>query len=202
MLRQEKMKHTQVETVISWKGRRRSWILHLSAIVVLVTSLYAQEVSRPNVPDAINAPAAEEPILLLHALGSQIYICQPASDGQPTWVLKAPDAKLRNQQGTMVGRHYGGPTWKDNDGSEVTGKAVAKVDSPDPASIPWLLVIASGHSGQGVLTQVTSIQRINTRGGMPPPAAQCNTQASKAEVQSKYTADYYFYAPRQAALPK
>jgi hypothetical protein len=33
-------------------------------------------------------------------------------------------------------------TMKHNDGSEVTGKASAKVDSPNPDSIPWLLVAA------------------------------------------------------------
>jgi hypothetical protein len=56
-----------------------------------------------------------------------------------------------------------------------------------------LLVTATGHSGDGVLSRVTSVQRIHTMGVGPPPAADCD--ASIAGVKSKYEADYYFYAP-------
>jgi uncharacterized protein DUF3455 len=62
-------------------------------------------------------------------------------------------------------------------------------------SIPWLLVSVTGHSGEGVLGRVTSIQRVQTRGGLPPPAAECNPAKQNAEAKSAYTADYYFYAP-------
>ena len=72
---------------------------------------------------------------------------------------------------------------------------MARVDSPDSDSIPWLLVTATGHSGEGVFSRVTSIQRIHTKGGLPPPAADCNGSKQNLEVKSSYTADYYFYAP-------
>ena len=150
---------------------------------------------RPDVPDKIKAPAGEEVVLLAHATGSQIYVCQAGTDGKLAWGLKAPEAELHDQQGATIGRHYAGPTWKDNDGSEVTGKAVAKVDSPDTDSIPWLLVAVTGRSGNGVLSRVTSIQRIYTRGGLPPSQADCNAAKQNAEAKSSYTADYYFYAP-------
>jgi hypothetical protein len=147
------------------------------------------------VPDKIKAPAGEEVVLQAHATGSQIYVCQPGTDGKPTWILKAPDAELHDQQGAVIGRHYAGPTWKDNDGSEVKGKAAARVDSPDPDSIPWLLVSVTDHSGDGVLSRVTSIQRIHTKDGQPPPAVDCNPSKQNTEVKSGYSADYYFYAP-------
>ncbi len=146
-------------------------------------------------PDKIKAPAGEEIVLQVHASGSQIYVCQPATDGRLAWTLKAPEAELRDQHGAIVGRHYAGPTWRDNDGSEVTGKAVARVDSPDAGSIPWLLVTVTGHSGDGVLSRVTSIQRIHTKGGVPPPAADCTPSKQNLEVKSSYSADYYFYRP-------
>jgi len=154
-----------------------------------------QSASRSDVPDKLKAPAGEEVVLLAHATGSQIYVCQPGTDGKLAWTLKAPEAELHDQQGAIVGRHYAGPTWKDNDGSEVTGKAVAKVDSPDADSIPWLLVTVTGHSGEGMLSRVTSIHRIHTKGGLPPPAADCNASKQNIEAKSSYTADYYFYAP-------
>jgi Protein of unknown function (DUF3455) len=79
--------------------------------------------------------------------------------------------------------------------AKITGKAAAKVDSPDADSIPWLLVSVTGHSGTGVLSRVTTIQRIHTKGGQPPPAGDCNASKQSVEIKSSYSADYYFYAP-------
>src|SRR5882762_6116780 len=131
----------------------------------------AQE-SRPDVPEKIKAPAGEHLVLVAHATGFQIYSCQVGVDGQPAWSLKAPEAELRDIKDQVIGRHYVGPTWKHNDGSEVTGKLVAKVDSPDADSIPWLLLTSDKHSGTGALQDVSSIQRIHTKGGQPPTAAR------------------------------
>jgi hypothetical protein len=173
-------------------------ILRLLCTVVLIGAAInasAQGVPGSDVPDKIKPPAGEELVLRAHALGSQIYVCQTSADGKYSWVLKAPEAELRDQQGALIGRHYAGPTWKHNDGSEITGKAVARVDSPDADSIPWLLVTITAHSGNGVLTRVTTIQRIHTKGGQPPPASDCSTSKQNVEVKSSYTADYYFYAP-------
>jgi len=153
----------------------------------------AQGNQRPEVPDQIKAPPAEDLVLVVRASGSQIYTCQQGADGKPTWTLKAPDAELRDLQGSVVGKHYAGPTWKHNDGSEVTGKMSAKVNAPDADSIPWLLLSATGHSGNGVLSKVSSIQRVHTKGGQPP-AGVC--EASAGEKKIAYTADYYFYAAK------
>ena len=170
-------------------------LLQIAVLIGVATQANGQRVSRPDVPDKIKAPAGEEVVLQAQGTGSQIYVCQPGTDGKFAWALKAPEAELHDQQGAVIGRHYAGPTWKDNDGSEVTGKAVARVESPDSDSIPWLLVTATGHSGDGVLSRVTSIQRIHTKGGMPPPASDCVTSKQSVQVKSSYTADYYFYAP-------
>jgi hypothetical protein len=132
--------------------------------------------------------------LVAHASGWQIYTCRTGTDGRFLWTLKAPDAELKDQDGTILGSHFAGPTWKLKDGSEVTGKAVAHTDSDDPDSVPWLLVEAVGHAGTGLLTTVTTIQRVNTHGGKPP-AAGCDDSHRDAETKSSYTADYYFYSP-------
>ena len=170
-------------------------LLQIAALIAMVIPASAQSVARPDVPDKIKVPAGEEIVLLTRATGSQIYVCQAGPDGKLAWALKAPEAELHDQQGALVGRHYAGPTWKLKDGSEVTGKAAARVDSPEPDSIPWLLVTVTGRSGEGVLSRVTSIQRINTKGGQPPPAADCNPARQNEEIKSAYTANYYFYAP-------
>jgi hypothetical protein len=154
----------------------------------------AQKISPPNVPAAIQSRPGEEVALLAHASGSQIYTCRAGADGKFAWTLKAPDAELKDQNGKVIGSHFGGPSWKLRDGSQVTGKASAHVDPEDANSIPWLLVDVMGHSGNGLLSPVTTIQRVNTHGGKPP-AEGCDESHHDTETKSSYTADYYFYAP-------
>ena len=132
---------------------------------------------------------------MVHATGFQIYVCRPDANGKPSWTLKAPEAELFDEQGKVIGKHFGGPTWQLNDGSQITGKMVAKVDAPDPGAIPWLLVTVTGHSGSGKLSGVTSIQRVNTVGGLAP-TTECSESSGEVEFKSSYSADYYFYARR------
>lgn len=133
---------------------------------------------------------------MARASGFQIYVCQPDAESKPAWTLKAPDAELFDEQGKSIGKHFGGPTWQLNDGSQITGKMAAKVDAPDPRAIPWLLVTVTGNSGNGALSGVTSIQRVNTVGGLAPGAAEFTQQSGEVEFKSSYSADYYFYARR------
>ncbi len=170
-------------------------LLPIALLLATVTSAAGQAIPRPDVPDKIKAPAGEEVVLVTHASGSQIYVCQAGTDGQPAWTLKAPDAELHDAQGAVIGRHFAGPAWKLNDGSEVTGKPGARVDAPTPDAVPWVLVAVTAHSGNGALSRVTTIQRIHTAGGVAPPAADCTAAKLNVEVKSPYTADYYFYAP-------
>jgi hypothetical protein len=114
-------------------------LLQTGLLIGVVTLANGQGVSRPDVPDEIKAPANEQVVMQARASGAQIYVCQRGADGKMGWTVKAPEADLHDGQGALIGRHYAGPTWKHKDGSEVTGKAVARVDSPDSGSIPWLL---------------------------------------------------------------
>jgi len=103
----------------------------------------AQQPSRPEVPEKLSAPAAEHVILQAHATGSQIYVCQAGPDQKLAWVLKAPEADLSDSHGDVIIKHYAGPTWHHNDGSEVVGKVAARQDAPDATDIPWLLLTAA-----------------------------------------------------------
>jgi hypothetical protein len=169
----------------------------LAALAHALTNTEAKANAKPlsDIPAGIQTPTGEKLILRAQASGTQIYVCGQGADGKSQWTLKGPQADLHDRKGAVIGHHYAGPAWKHNDGSEVTGKAVAKVDSPDPKSIPWLLLTASGHSGDGVFAQVTSVQRIHTKGGQPPPATDCDASKVNTEAKSGYTADYYFYSP-------
>jgi hypothetical protein len=161
-----------------------------TAGATLSFSLTAQEV-----PKQIEPPANEQLLLHVHAKGDQVYACKAADGGQFTWTLKAPDAQLFDKDGKPFGKHFAGPSWEANDGSRVTGKAVANSPSPDADSIPWLLVNILTHEGSGVLSRATTIQRLNTKGGKAPSSG-CDESHAGQELRVPYSADYLFYAPK------
>lgn len=146
-------------------------------------------------PAALRPPAGERELLVAHAQGDQIYTCKSTAD-RYLWTLKQPDAKLFDDSGQPLGRHYAGPTWEWNDHSAVTGKLIASSPSADPRSLPWLLLSAVNHSGTGALAHVLSIQRLNTRGGVAPLIG-CDAPHVGAETRVHYTADYHFFGPSE-----
>lgn len=175
-----------------------NWIV-FTIVLLTATMASAQKdapapESAPDVPDAIAVPTGLEPVLFVHASGSQIYTCQADAEGKYSWTLKAPEAELKDRKDKVIGQHTAGPTWKLKDGSEVTGKAAAHVDSLDSDSVAWLLVDVVNNSGKGALAKVTKIQRVHTHGGKPG-SDPCDESHKGAETKSSYTADYYFFAP-------
>jgi hypothetical protein len=169
------------------------------ALLVLLTGFgFAAGPANPDVPENLKVPAGEKLILKAHAKGVQIYVCQNAEQ-KLAWTLKAPEAELAEEGGKTIIHHSAGPSWKHVDGSEVTGKLVAKHDAPNGNAIPWLLLSAATHNGNGVLTKVSTIQRIHTEGGLAPKPETCNASSSGQESRSDYAADYYFYAPANSA---
>jgi hypothetical protein len=181
---------------------QKNFIRHVpivSMLVLFATLAHAQKdapakESAPDVPDAIAVPAGLEPVVFVHASGSQIYTCAATADGKFAWTLKGPEADLKDRKDKVIGEHSGGPKWTLKDGSEITGKAAAHVDSLDSESVPWLLLDVTSNSGKGALANVTKIQRVHTHGGMPPDYG-CDASHKGDETKSKYTADYYFFAP-------
>src|SRR3954453_13923074 len=144
-----------------------------------------QKESAPDVPDAITIPAGLEPVLFVRAKGSQIYACQQGSAGRFEWTLKGPEAELKDRKDKVIGQHSAGPTWKLKDGSEVTGKPAAQVDSLDSESVPWLLIDVVNNSKKGALAEVTKIQRVHTRGGKAGNGL-CDEAHKGAEIKSDY----------------
>src|SRR5437879_13567139 len=170
-------------------------LIRLVAAIGILLAAQGQAPVRPEVSESLKAPAGEEVILAAHATGTQIYVCRQGEDQRFAWVFKAPEAELTDATGKKIVHHSAGPTWKHIDGSEVKAKVVAKQDAPKTEAIPWLLLSDASHSGEGIFSRVTSIQRIHTEGGMPPEAKYCDSSTAGKEVGTVYAADYYFYAP-------
>ena len=142
--------------------------------------------------DSITPPADQKVLMQAHGVGDQIYTCKNG-DGNYSWVLKAPDAKLLSSDGKPVGRHFAGPTWEWSDKSSIVGKMAASQPSPDPNSIPWLLVNVIHHAGDGVMSSVLTVRRINTQGGKAS-ASGCDESHAGGTQKVHYEADYLFYA--------
>ena len=147
-----------------------------------------------QVPAAIRVPSGVSLVARFHAVGAQVYTCSTSASGAPAWTLKAPDAKLFDAKAKddQVGTHNEGPYWTSNDGSSVRGKKIAQADAPQADAIPWLLLQATAHGGDGVFSKVEYIQRVNTIQGKAP-AFGCDAGNVGAEVRADYSADYYFY---------
>ena len=138
----------------------------------------------PPVCENIEAPAGNKLAFRVYAVGVQRYRWNGA-----TWDFVEPVATLYAdaKYNVKVGIHYAGPTWESILGGKVVATRVESC-SPDPASIPWLLLRAT--SADGVLSSVTFIQRVNTKGGLAPTAPGASTGVM-AEIP--YTTEYYFY---------
>lgn len=148
------------------------------------------------VPDALMPSAGETAVLTSPARGVQIYECRARKDGSGLeWAFVAPEAELFDAKSASIGHHGAGPTWQANDGSRIVGSVKARADAPVTSAIPWLLLSAKSTGPSGTLAAVTSIQRINTAGGVAP-ATPCTDGLTGTTVRVPYTADYVFYAAR------
>ena len=168
--------------------------MEIVSLVLWAAVVSAQQPT--DTPSALRVQDNQKLLLKAHGTGTQIYTCKSGENG-PAWTLKGPDALLFNASGKLVVKHYAGPTWKSNDGSSIRGKVVANVPAPRPNAVPWLLLSAIDHEGNGVMTKVENVQRLHTEGGKAP-ATGCDSAHIGDNVSVHYQADYYFYsAPAQ-----
>src|ERR1700687_6055885 len=156
------------------------------ALLLLSGSLVSARAAETPLPDAIAAPG-EAIVLTLHAEGAQVYECRSGSDGKTNWGLREPMATLL-ADGKTVGRHYAGPNWEHSDGSAVVGKAAGNAPGKTASDIPWLKLEVTAQRGKGALSGVTTVQRINTQGGVH--TGPC--EKAGAFHSAPYAADYAF----------
>jgi Protein of unknown function (DUF3455) len=179
-----------------------------AAFTVLPLPLvHATDPEPPSMPTTLQVPEGHKAFLERHAVGTQNYICLPASTGV-AWTFVGPQATLFNDDERQIITHFLSPnpdesdtaraTWQHSrDTSTVWAMAVASSSDPDFAAsgaIPWLLLQIVGAEpgpmdGQR-LTRTKFIQRLSTSGGVAPSIG-CTEVGQRAFVP--YTADYVFY---------
>jgi hypothetical protein len=170
----------------------RPGVLKLAALALLLLAAAAPVGADPGndnrAPDLgdctqLRVRAGNKVAFAAYGVGVQIY----RWDGT-RWAFVAPEAVLFHGSG-VVAIHFAGPTWESDSGSEVVG-AVIDHCTPDPDSIPWLLLEAVSSEGPGIFDGVTYIQRLNTMGGVAPTEPG-DFIGEVARVP--YAADYVFY---------
>jgi hypothetical protein len=181
--------------------KRLSHIRHLVGATIVAAGAIAGPLApaieaHAEGPDLtkIQVPAGNKQFFAAHATGVQIYSCN-ANGTSFNWVLLAPRANLYDDKGRIVATHFGGPTWKANDGSSVVGKKVDGV-TVDPAAIQWLLIAGDswtvGAEGDR-LANTTFVQRLRTTGGLAPRPETCTATSAGNTEEVAYTADYTFW---------
>lgn len=147
-------------------------------------------VARAQVPSAI-ATSGESLVATVHAEGAQMYECKADASGRLAWQFREPIAALL-LDGKTVGRHYAGPVWELADGSAVDAKVAGRAPGATADDIPLLKLEVTARRGAGQLAGITTIQRLNTRGGVAK--GQCNTAGAFLSVP--YSADYVFHGKK------
>lgn len=155
----------------------------LAMFVALVSFVSAAEA---QIPDAIAAPG-ETAVLQVHAEGSQLYECKRDAGGKLAWQFREPVATLLSD-GKTIGRHYAGPNWELQDGSAVVGKVAARAPGATKSDAAWLKLDVISERGQGLLSGVKTVQRVNTKGGAAE--GPCDGEGTLFNVP--YSSDYIF----------
>ena len=159
-------------------GPLRTFVAALAALPIVAAAQTA---------DAIMVPG-ETLVTTIHAEGAQVYECKADASGALAWQFREPVATLLSN-GKTLGRHFAGPTWEFADGSAVAAKVAASAPGASQSDIPLLKLAVVSQKGSGLLAGITSIQRLNTKGGV----AKGPCDAAGAFLSVPYSADYAFY---------
>jgi hypothetical protein len=150
-----------------------------------------------RLPVNIQVPAGHEVVLETRTAGLLNYECRAnvPTAGTLGWALVSPQAELLDRAGKTVANYSGPPpTWVHIDGSSVVGSQLEIAPVIGGTNLP--LQLSKGTSGPtlGVLSNVSYIQRINTKGGEDFSRACIQADIGK-KMTLPYQADYIFWKP-------
>jgi hypothetical protein len=148
------------------------------------TSTEHQAQQQVAVPDAVKVPGGNKLVGSFEGAGVQIYRCT-----NNAWTLLQP-AAIISDKGKPIALHSKGPVWVSTiDGSSVGAATVPNAAVAHDDAVPELLLKATENHGVGQFGSIAYVQRLATRGGLPPKGS-C-TPGTEQSV--KYSATYSFY---------
>lgn len=160
----------------------------IGSIALLTLASAVGAAAAASLPDGIGAEGAKI-VWQAHAVGVQIYECKADEAGKTAWQFREPLATLMSD-GKTIGRHFAGPGWEFADGSRIKGKVIAQAPGASDKDIPLLRLDVVEHGGDGNLSKVDTVQRLNTKGGVFSGACD---KAGDLHLEP-YSADYVFLA--------
>lgn len=168
-------------------------IHHLTRATLAATLIASfSHTALAETPAEVQVPDGNTVALETVGVGAITYMCETNDNGDLGWVFKGPSAALNDRDGMQVGSYYGPPaTWEALDGSKVTATELATAPNGD-GNIPLQLVEANPAEGDGAMTDVSYIQRLDTQGGVAPDTA-CGADNEGATAVVTYQADYIFW---------
>ncbi|WP_186099220.1 DUF3455 domain-containing protein [Burkholderia gladioli] len=187
--------------------------LMLGLTLVLLAGCATRPPGPPDatVPDSLRGAHAEAWQETLMAVGDQVYRCRrvpaqatdtPGASAGDTlrWLPYGPEATLVDARGRSVGALTPGRYFLAHDGSFAVGKTEAAT-IVDASALPWVrYTIAASTRARGGrdgrMTRVSTVIRINTRGGLPA-SDSCRLEGTQLYVP--YFATYLVYRPAAAA---
>jgi hypothetical protein len=170
----------------------------------------AQQVPPANATLPVSLRATPQEILqdVLTAVGDTTYSCRRNGD-QLSWVGTGSEATLVDVARQSVGTVAPGRYFTAYDGSYLIGRVTGE-ETVTASALPWQRLAArfnagAERQGEGRFAKTTSVQRVQTTGGLPPVPA-CDQEGMSLFVP--YTATYLFYraadpaAANTAAAPE
>jgi hypothetical protein len=144
----------------------------------------------------LRASADEEPEFMLTGRGQQVFECRPGVTDPNAfdWAFVAPDVTLYDGA-RSVGRLATINVWESTSDRTGVSGAVRATQPGGANNLPWASFRAIPSGDSGMFAGVTSIQRVNTNGGIAP-ATGCDASHTGTETRVPFTADYYFYKRR------
>jgi hypothetical protein len=169
----------------------------LLAAAALACALPAAAIPEPGgISPGLRAPANEEPAFMLSGNGVYVYECRQsfANPNVYEWNFVVPDATLYDGSRTVARHQTVGLFEATSDRSTLSG-IVSASQAAGVANLPWVSMRAQPLSAEGLFAGVTTVQRVNTRGGAAPTSG-CGPTTLGGEARVAYQADYYFYTRR------
>ena len=166
-------------------------VLVLAAVLAALGASPLVQQGRPRRPSTGSKCPRHKPFLVGHAVGVQIYRCDPVSGGY-RWNPVAPRADLYGDNGQLLATHFAGPTWLARDGSRVVGTVDNRV-TVDPSAIPWLRLSAASTAPTATGSQEPRSSSESRRRAACPGGGHVRRVTLGETAEVPYTADYVFW---------
>lgn len=164
-------------------------------LVPIIAALPAAAAVSPpaGIALGITASADEVADFMLRAEGVHVFECKPLTTHATrfAWTFTAPDATLYDA-GRAVARQAADNMLEAIADRSAVSVAIRARQDGGANNLPWLLMRAQSTPDAGLFAGVTSVQRVNTAGGVAPDSG-CDVNNVGKEARTAFRADYYFY---------